>query len=37
MKWWIPDIEMRWRQWLIGVEFWQGTVFVFIGPIELVW
>jgi hypothetical protein len=37
MKWWKPDIYINRRQWVFGLEWWQGSVFVFIGPIEMVW
>jgi hypothetical protein len=37
MKWWVPEIVVCWRQWLVGVEYWQGSVMVFVGPVRMRW
>jgi hypothetical protein len=32
-----PRFRLNWCQWMVGFEWWNGLIYIHIGPIELVW
>lgn len=37
MRWYKPEVDLRWNQWLAGIEFHDGLVYLHLGPVQVVW